>query len=538
MQGKGLTTDSGTKLANGQDILLSTDLSQHTQYVTCYVMCDEIAGTMRYAELKPGFPASIFPSFPTNAVRDQNAYQPGRKGLENASRVPKKNSNVTSPVTVRGDQELFDIDVADADMFEAMQLILSYEANQLDFQPIESFEREDKSGVAQTKTRNDRSRNHGDVDSPEWAPTQLDNGKWACNHKCKDKKACKHLCCHEGVDKPPKAPKRFTATTTSTEEPKSKPILNGHPQQNNVQSKLHMERSKVPNIGRDVETVNLVQKRDPNEYAKVAPQPYRSLHRLHEKVNKDNKTTLANSKPSFSYKKGEQPTFTFLNPTASSGERKEEYSSDYGSGGLEDLPSPSELLRIGHERKVDLDIEDIDYDNGEIPRGYNTFDSEHHERGGNGGYPEDPQTLCDSDMDAAVFADTEYEKAMANLESEGRVEVSPYFQGAQPQPISNGANHDKLFMSTDSPQKPSSPLLMKRKAPESVDEGLHEDDLVREGKKQKSGSTYDSAARQPTPSKENQASTPAPTIKPGHPAWVYEFDPAFIAEWEPYAEFV
>ncbi|KAL8765822.1 MAG: hypothetical protein Q9209_007226 [Squamulea sp. 1 TL-2023] len=523
---------SGTKLANGQDILLSADLSQHTQYVICYVMCDEIAGTMRYAELKPGFPASIFPSSPTNAIRGQNACQPERRGLENATRVPKKNSSVASPATVRGDQEVFDNDVADADLFEA--------TNQLDFQPIESFEREDKSVVAQTRTRNDRSHDQGDVDIPEWAPTQLDNGKWACNHKCKDKKGCKHLCCHEGLDKPPKAPKKFAATTTFTEASKSKPISSGHPQQNNVQSKLHMERSKVSNIGRDVETVNLVQKKDPDEYAKVAPQPYRSLHRLHEKVNKDNKTpTLTNSKPSFSYKKGEQPRFTFLNQTGSSGKRNEEYSSDYGSGGLEDLPSPSALLRIGHEAKVDLNIEDIDYDNGELPRGYSTFDSEHHELGDHGGYPKDPQILYDGDdVDATVFANNEYENAMANLDTEGHVEVSQYFKGAQPEPISKGASHDKLFMSTDSPQKPPSPGRMKRKAPESVEEGLYEDHLVGEGKKPKVGSACDSAAHQPTSSNENKASTPTATIKPGHPAWVYEFDPAFIAEWEPYAEFV
>lgn len=33
---------SAIKLKNGQDILISTDMLQHTQFITCYVMCDEI----------------------------------------------------------------------------------------------------------------------------------------------------------------------------------------------------------------------------------------------------------------------------------------------------------------------------------------------------------------------------------------------------------------------------------------------------------------------------------------------------------------
>ncbi len=39
-----LTAISATKLANGQDILLSAELTANTQYITAYVMCDEIGG--------------------------------------------------------------------------------------------------------------------------------------------------------------------------------------------------------------------------------------------------------------------------------------------------------------------------------------------------------------------------------------------------------------------------------------------------------------------------------------------------------------
>ena len=37
---------------------------------------------------------------------------------------------------------------------------------------------------------------------------------------------------------------------------------------------------------------------------------------------------------------------------------------------------------------------------------------------------------------------------------------------------------------------------------------------------------------------ENEAETAGPAIKPGQPAWVYEFDPAFIAEYQDFVEFV
>lgn len=69
-----------------------------------------------------------------------------------------------------------------------MQLTVHGEATQLDFHPIESFERKDNSQFARTKMRNIQPRDQVDADVREWVPTQLENGKWACNHKCKDKK--------------------------------------------------------------------------------------------------------------------------------------------------------------------------------------------------------------------------------------------------------------------------------------------------------------------------------------------------------------
>ncbi|KAL8734656.1 MAG: hypothetical protein Q9166_001312 [cf. Caloplaca sp. 2 TL-2023] len=521
---------SAMKLNNGQDILLSVDLIQQTQFVTCYVMCDEIAGTMRYAELKPDLPSSMFPALPSIMDQGQKVNQLAGKGCDSTSTVPKKKSSIVSPATVLGDESLYDDGVVDADMFEAGKFLAL-----LDFCPIESFESEDKSGAPRSKARNDQRNNNDEADSHEWTPTKLENGKWACNHKCKDKKA--HLCCHEGVDKPPKAPKKVATTVASTEESSSKALSRSHPKQSNVQSKLHTGKPVAPSDRKDVETVGLAWKRDPNEYAKVAPRAYRSLHQLHEKVTKDDRTpTITSIKPCFSYKKGEQPTFSFIDTTASSTKRNEHPSSDYGSGWIDDLPSPSALIHTDHQAKGGLDSDGLVDDDFSSDRGI--FTSERHQLDNDRGYIEDSQIMDSSDTNTAIFADLEYEEAMRTLNPEDDLEASRYFKNGLPKQSVKPTSHDKLFVSTDSPEKPSSPPP-KRKAAESRIDEPDEAIPVHEVKKQKIDAVSNSPpVLQSSSGKENQISKPAPTIRPGHLERGYKFDEAFIAELEPYVEFV
>lgn len=117
-----LTYGSAKKLGNGQDILISADLLSETQYITCYVMCDEIgqfvyrpptlpmltfirAGTMRYAELKPGLSASVFPPPLVPQVEEQ----PTNGEVENArsgAGFPRRRS----PIEVHIGAQLLDRD--------------------------------------------------------------------------------------------------------------------------------------------------------------------------------------------------------------------------------------------------------------------------------------------------------------------------------------------------------------------------------------------------------------------------------------------
>ncbi|KAL8901398.1 MAG: hypothetical protein Q9207_005230 [Kuettlingeria erythrocarpa] len=511
---------SAMKLNNGQDVLISADLLQHTQYVTCYVMCDEIAGTLRYAELKPDLPPSSFSTLPLSERQDQ---KPPRLLPAN------KDVNATSPSTVQGDEGLYGDGVADEDMFEA------------DFNDIAAFEEAADTKDARKKARRMPEKAGNEAHDQEWAPIQLENGKWACKHICKDKTACKHLCCHEGVDKPPKPPKPpkkpSTAASASNElrpRPDAKSVQKG----SSSQMKLPLGKPASVKEAKTIETVDLAHGRDKDEYAKVAPRAYRSLHQLHHKVNKNGSVTpiLSNMKPSFSYKKGDQPRLTFLGQSASPSKQDPDRSSDYGAGWMDDLPSPADLLHADNEpdgapKQTVTNCDDI----LSLPP---VSDPQHFKFDLTGDDEEEQQTeasIVDA-TDTAIFDDSGYKEAMATLEAVEKQAVSQYFAPGPSSRVEKEPSSQKLFMSTDSPEKPSSPTK-KRDISQTQDSDGNEANIVPEAKRKRLDETIDTQTFHSSPIEEGVASSAA-TIKAGHPDWVYGFDPAFVAEWEPYVEFV
>ncbi|KAI4170407.1 MAG: hypothetical protein LQ343_005029 [Gyalolechia ehrenbergii] len=514
---------SAEKLKNGHEILLSVELLQHSQHVTCYVMCDEIAGTMRYAELKPNLPPSMFPTLP---LADSPNQRP------NPTSTSKKDSSDASSSTIQGDERLYDDGVADEELFEA--------ATQLGFNSISTFETDTGSKVTQKDARNKPRTGLNTTDDQDWAPRQLANGKWACNHKCKDKTACKHLCCHEGVDKPPKAPRKPTTASSSLKSSCPNSDSKGDSKQKNVQTKLQMGKTAIDNNMQNVEMVDLANTRTDDDYAKVAPRAYQSLHQLHKKVNKDSQTpAVAITKPSCSYKKGGQPKFTFLSHTGSSGKHNDDPSSDYGSGWMDDLPSPSALLQANDETESGLKATDAAHD--ELVS--QAFDSAAEDFGldhiGDSGKQSKISQSTGELVDPTVFADNQYDEAVGNLGSDALWEPSQDFMGSRSDHITKLAKEQKLFTPIDSPEKPSSPAV-KRKFTETSGIEPDKDNSMHEEKRRKQLDTaVDPRKIQPSSSAKNHVPEPAvPTIKPGYPDWVYEFDPVFVAEWEPYVEFV
>jgi ATP-dependent DNA helicase HFM1/MER3 len=181
------------RLANGQDILFTAELTSPEQTLRGFVMCDDIAATQRSVIIKPKIPAFMFP-----VPRLQDEYHQIYNSASNSQRAQTDQQSSTQKEVKRSDrvEDLFDDDsIDDAD------LVL---AETRGFAHIDQYESNDERENTQRVQANVKN-------STQARETQkMSNGRWACNHACKDKSKCKHLCCRDGLDKPPKPAKQKT----------------------------------------------------------------------------------------------------------------------------------------------------------------------------------------------------------------------------------------------------------------------------------------------------------------------------------------
>ena len=92
---------------------------------------------------------------------------------------------------------------------------------------------------------------------------------------------------------------------------------------------------------------------------------------------------------------------------------------------------------------------------------------------------------------------------------------------------------EKLFLSTDSPEKLPGPERQPASSADSLASGSA---IADEGTRENMAK---GANAPPSPSdNEHKQEADAPIIRPGQPSWVYDFDPAFVAEYQDYVEFV
>ncbi|KAI9699997.1 MAG: Sec63 [Candelina mexicana] len=167
------------KLNNGQDVLFSADLTNITH---------NKAGTMKYAELKPDIPASLFPPpKQKEAVSrgDQAAKDgPGSNPSMNISRRRSVEDERSSHAVFGNHTDEFGFDgLDDVDFVAAV--------GDLDFNHIDGYNSQlALQTQANTLTNRQAHSPHKatltHVDET-WEPVLLMNGKWACNHACKDK---------------------------------------------------------------------------------------------------------------------------------------------------------------------------------------------------------------------------------------------------------------------------------------------------------------------------------------------------------------
>ena len=363
------------------------------------------------------------------------------------------------------------------------------------------------------------------------------------------------MCCHEGVDKPPKPPKTVAPPQPAPASGKNNAGTcrgSGFPPP--VQMKLQMDKSNNPCPKPRIESIDLAQDSDRGDYAKVGTRNYRNLHQLHEKVARASPMpTIARTEPLSSCSQGEKLKLSFLSKGVDAANHSGKTSSDYDDDGMDDLHSPSTLLgqkksagltthggsgNVTENLAFDKDISDIEANMIGLGDSFDLKDSSIHGEGN-----------C-----ALLKQDERLDAIVSNYEDNDitwDLPVSPSPHGPHRKPCKQD-KAEKLFLSTESPEKPTSGPL-KRKITSSFDVEVSTSSTTPLPKKAKredrefdaqetSLDGNQAVARDLPPaslsSVEVQGPPPKPTIRPGYPNWVYDLDPEFVAEYEDYVEFV
>ncbi|OJD22418.1 hypothetical protein ACJ73_06234 [Blastomyces percursus] len=366
---------SATKLQNGYDILLSAELIDVYQHISCFVMCDDIAGTLRQAELRHDLPASNFPAQKTEPAVNKSESKPAM----NTSRRRSNDLSKKVPASRVDMDEFEDDSLDDADLIAA--------AEDMDYHSINEVDGNDDqvrtASVAQQKAASGKiTKEIHSIKTIE--PVRLENGNWACNHRCKDKTSCKHLCCRDGTDRPPKPsrkqePASNGLTKAGTTSKASRDISEWTTSQGPSK-----QQNKKPEQKGEVEIVDLCDDSDicckPDTLTTTTRSKKetnaRKQSRIEDSIRKVGSGSKVSTPTSYPFSKQSPLGLSFLDdcgfqePETPFG--RNEYSSDYGNSWIdEDLPSPNALLLSclkkgkGKARNEDVGIfvnnEDVPY---------------------------------------------------------------------------------------------------------------------------------------------------------------------------------
>ncbi|KAJ5971903.1 uncharacterized protein N7479_001821 [Penicillium vulpinum] len=323
---------SASRLQEKLEINLTADLTNVDHVIVCHVMCDEIAGTARQAELRPNLPSHLFAT-----VRDKNANIQQIEPSNLPVRHIKGNLNhkVTSiKVKPQRERDNFEGNELQRDYFlvtnerrgkETESTVTQQPRLSDDFEDLDWFSIDEspptpvKKVTKATSPREDDWAVNLDEPEDEFEPVRLANGKWACNHKCKDKTSCKHFCCREGLEKPPKPPKRTIPA------PQKEAGLN---QLTISASITKATPTKNSSLGNQVIKQRIAKPKNDDHVSKVKVS---TLQAEKKSTSGEKSVLLGRDKNIPSYKR------TRENSSA------KPLSSDYGDENF-DLPSPSRLL--------------------------------------------------------------------------------------------------------------------------------------------------------------------------------------------------
>ena len=382
---------------------------------------------------------------------------------------------------------------------------------------------------------------------------RLDGDDWADGLS-----SCRHMCCREGVDKAPKAPKNSFVPATSLVD-----SVHFSSNKSKKGQSATVKKSATPSVQKPehkavTEAVGPESRQTMRTYDKTPLKALRSLNRLHDNVTKGSMAPVATKKqPCYDFEQRRQPEMSFLDKDASAGRSSDNPSTDYDVDWMNDLPSPSALLGKPLENPTCLSEPTLVDHGRSSPDGLpSPFDLTCQNDATIGSHA-DNDSLEDSNLSQLSDEASDVEAAMIGLSDSVSMQQSTACQmssqaEAFPDMLPPPSQHtpklyhsrsfaadvsgtSKLFLSTDSPEKVEE-QAHKRKAA-AVDQNEHPPPPSRVTKRTKGGDERGQTRRQ-SPGTEKEANTPDPIVKAGQPAWVYEFDPAFITEWQDIVEFV
>lgn len=198
-------------------------------------------------------------------------------------------------------------------------------------------------------------------------------------------------------------------------------------------------------------------------------------------------------------------------------------STDYGSDWQSDLPSLSALLG------ETIPMDETPYKNDCLQ----DFDLS----GSDNGQVDLEDAIIGISDSIAIQNDSEVEAANSSMNLQSDNQFQSFYERPIHGIVASENSHAPMesFLNTEDPDEPIEPPR-KRKLVSASDE--EEEMLSAPVEKKVKTSKESQQALQPSSNAENKAETAVPAIKPGQPAWVYEFDPAFIAEYQDFVEFV
>lgn len=202
---------SAAKLGNSEDAFLTVHLEAPAEHIRCSIMCDEIVGTSRYAEL-------AVKDVPVNAFPITTSLGPNKEKRDSSGGFRHVNSKDCFADEGLCDQDLLAIPNPDGiEIVEDIDdLLLAAERDSV------------QASAAKTARKSSVKIDNGE--QSQWKErTQLPNGRWTCQHLCKEKGIeCKHRCCHEGVSHPRKKPTKVSkADDSDTKQPKITSMAGG-----------------------------------------------------------------------------------------------------------------------------------------------------------------------------------------------------------------------------------------------------------------------------------------------------------------------